>query len=161
MAKTSSQPKGRSLVSISKARKFVPDEVDRWIKIYLEGKGGKSGGYLLSESQDGGVYGQVLSDADQGSATIDGNYSFDMDLALVDNVVYLTAFEDQEMQVTVIKSPPLYRSLSISKGKTRPKCLPNLKNSAIVSDHLIGLLLWLLYPLLNKYNQILRYYAAF
>lgn len=100
----------RYAVSINKAMKRVPGEIERWKKTYLEGKARPGGRHLLTNTEEDRSYGQAISQANQVVRYLDKDKELDMDLALVDNTVYLTAF-DEEIHVTVIESEALYRSL--------------------------------------------------
>ncbi len=99
----------RYATSIREAIKYVPDEVERWKKTYLAGKARPGGRHLLTESAEDRAFGEAIGQAEQVVRYI-GKKILDMDLALVDNTVYLTAF-DSEIHVTVIESEALYRSL--------------------------------------------------
>lgn len=100
----------RYAISIQKAIKHVPDEVARWQKTYLSGKARPGGRHLLTDTEQDRTYGSSLEQADQVVRYVVPGKELTMDLALVDNVVYLTAF-DKDIHVTVIESPELYRSL--------------------------------------------------
>lgn len=101
----------RYAVSIETAQARVPDEVKRWQSIYLKGKARAGGRHLLTNSAADHSYGEVLVQAKQIVRYLEQNQSLAIDLALVDDTVYLTSFE-AEILVTVIKSPALYRSLA-------------------------------------------------
>lgn len=100
----------RYAVSINKAAKRVPHEIERWKKTYLDGKARPGGKHLLTDTVEDRSYGTAISQADQIVRYLDKDKELDMDLALADNTVYLTAFDD-DIHVTVIESDALYRSL--------------------------------------------------
>ncbi len=100
----------RYAVSIRQATQFIPGEVARWKKIYLQGKTRPGGRHLLTNTTEDRAYGRALIEGRQIVRYLKENFILDMDLALVDNSVYLTSFDDA-VHVTVIESPPLYRSL--------------------------------------------------
>lgn len=100
----------RYALSISKAIKRVPEEVGRWQKTYLSGKARPGGRHLLTNTAEDRSYGKTIGEANQIVRYLDKGQELDIDLALVDNVTYLTAF-DEEIHVTVIESDALYRSL--------------------------------------------------
>lgn len=102
----------RYALSIQKAVQKVPQEVERWKKTYLSGKARPGGKHLLTDTHEDRIYGEVIGRAEQVVRYVTPGKELAMDLALVDNVVYLTAF-DQEIHVTVIESPELYRSLCL------------------------------------------------
>lgn len=100
----------RYAISIKQALKHVPGEVERWKKTYLQGKARPGGKHLLTSTDEDRSYGEVILHADQIVRYVQPGKELDMDLALVDGTVYLTAF-DEDVHVTVIESPELYRSL--------------------------------------------------
>ena len=102
----------RYALSIQKAVQKVPDEVARWQKAYLDGKARPGGRHLLTDTQEDRAYGSAIGKAEQIVRYVVPGKELAMDLALVDDVVYLTAF-DKDIHVTVIESPELYRSLCL------------------------------------------------
>ncbi len=100
----------RYATCISQVMKHVPEEVERWKKIYLQGKARPGGRHLLTDTAEDRAFGQIISQADQIVRYLSPEKALDMDLALCDNTVYLTAF-DRDIHVTVIESESLYRSL--------------------------------------------------
>jgi HTH-type transcriptional regulator, sugar sensing transcriptional regulator len=100
----------RYAISIHKALARVPQEVERWKKTYLQGKARPGGRHLLTDTNEDRAYGQAISQAEQIVRYLSKGNDLDMDLALIDGAVYLTAFED-DIHVTVIESGALYRSL--------------------------------------------------
>lgn len=100
----------RYAVSTSKALKRVPGEVERWKKGYLAGTARPGGRHLLTNTIEDHDYAAALTQGGQLVRFLKKGQELDIDLALVDNTVYLTAFEDQ-IHVTVIESEALYRSL--------------------------------------------------
>ena len=100
----------RYATSIYKVSRQVPDEVERWKKLYLKGKARPGGHHLLTNTEEDHAYGQVISQADQVVRYLNEGQLLDMDLALFDNTVVLTAF-DTDIHVTVIESESLCKSL--------------------------------------------------
>jgi sugar-specific transcriptional regulator TrmB len=100
----------RYAVSIDKAMKRVPQEIERWKTTYLKGKARPGGRHLLTNTIEDKTYGDILKESQQIVRYMKKNQELNMDLALVDNRAYLTAF-DNEIHVTVIESEALYRSL--------------------------------------------------
>lgn len=100
----------RYATSIKEAIRHIPDEVERWKKTYADGKARPGGRHILTQSAADRAYGTAIIRAGQHVRYLSSRKSLDMDFALVDDKVYLTAF-DEEIQVTVIESAPLYRSL--------------------------------------------------
>lgn len=96
--------------SIDKAIKKVPSEVERWRSTYVAGKARPGGRHLLTNTEADKDFGKAISRVDQIVRYLAKDQELAMDLALVDNVTYLTAFDD-EIHVTVIESEALYRSL--------------------------------------------------
>lgn len=101
----------RYAISIKKAEQHVPDEVGRWKKTYLEGKARPGGKHLLTNSTEDRLYGKAISMGDQLVRYLSADKELDMDFALIDDTVYLTAFEPNDIHVTVIESAALANSL--------------------------------------------------
>ncbi len=102
----------RYALSIQKAVEKVPQEVERWKKTYLDGKARPGGKHLLTDTHEDRIYGEAIGQSEQIVRYVTPGKELAMDLALVDNWVFLTAF-DKEIHVTVIESPELYRSLCL------------------------------------------------
>lgn len=100
----------RYAVSVQDAMRFIPDEVERWKSTYAKDKARVGGKHLLLNSPEDKEYGTVLAAHGQQVRYLPQGKLLDMDLALIDGAVFLTAFED-DIHVTVIESPPLYHSL--------------------------------------------------
>jgi sugar-specific transcriptional regulator TrmB len=102
----------RYAISIKKASQHIPDEVERWKRQYAHGKARPGGRHLLTNSPEDHAYGQVLTDAGQVVRYIRSEEMLNMDLALVDDMAFITTFEET-VHVTVIHSPALYRSFGV------------------------------------------------
>lgn len=100
----------RYALSIQEAKKFIPKEVERWQKTYLDKKGSLNGRHLLTDTPEDRAYGQTISQVGQQVRYLAPDSSFNIDFALVDNQVFLTTL-NQDLHVTVIESPDLYASL--------------------------------------------------
>lgn len=100
----------RYAISIHKAAKHIPEEVERWKKAYLDGKARPGGRHLLTDTVEDHQYGQTISQAKQVVRYTRKKQEIEMDMALIDGTVFLTDFE-REIQVTVIESKAIYNSL--------------------------------------------------
>lgn len=102
----------RYALSGHEAMKVIPDEVERWKKMYQSGKAAKGGRHLLTDTPEDYAYGDVLKQAGQVVRYLLPGQGFGIDLALADNKVFLTSF-DEVIHVTVIESEVVYSSLCI------------------------------------------------
>lgn len=102
----------RYALSIAKARKFIPEEVDRWQKLYVTKKARPGGKHLLADTEADHQYGQAIAAAGQEVRYLKEGLAMDMDLVLADGTVFLTALDDP-VQTTVIESGALYNSLAL------------------------------------------------
>ena len=102
----------RYVLSVQQALKFIPEEVARWESIYGAGKARPQGNHLLADTPEDRKYAKILEKAGQLVRFLPADRGFGMDLALVDNTVYLTNFEET-IHVTVIESEMVYRSLCL------------------------------------------------
>lgn len=99
----------RYAVSIKKIQQFLPDELQRWKTAYSKSKARAGGKHLLANTVEDKIYSEVIKKAGQLVKFIN-NENLPMDMVLFDNKVMFTAF-DSTMQVTVIESESLYKSL--------------------------------------------------
>lgn len=102
----------RYLGSISRAKEAIPEEVKRWQKIYLSGKARPGGKHLLTDSTSDRGYASALTKSGQFFRYLKPGVSLDVDIALVEDTIFLTTFEDI-IHTAVIKSPALYRALCL------------------------------------------------
>lgn len=100
----------RYAVSIRDVATRVPDEVERWKKLYVSGKARPGGRHLLTDTIEDRTYGKTIEQANQVVKYLSKDQNLDMDLALFDDKVVLTGFDD-DIHVTVIESESLSRSL--------------------------------------------------
>jgi sugar-specific transcriptional regulator TrmB len=102
----------RYAVSIQKAATYIPEEIERWKKTYIQGRVIAGGKHLLTNSPEDKVYGEIISKAQQTVRYLDKGQEMEMDLALVDGMSFITTFDDT-IHVTVIHSQALYNSLGL------------------------------------------------
>lgn len=98
------------LTSIAKMQRLVPAEVARWQKLYETKKARAGGRHLLTDTPADHNFGNVLTKAGQVVRYLPSDHQLDMDVAVFDNRVVLTALED-DIHVLVVDSPALYRSM--------------------------------------------------
>jgi len=98
--------------SILKASQFIPQEVERWRKVYRQGKAKPGGYHLLSDTAIDHEYGHEITKAGQKVSYLKNEPELSMDFVLFDGKVILVSF-DQEISLTMIESRNLYDSLKI------------------------------------------------
>ncbi len=99
----------RYVTSIVRAKQEIPSEVTRWHTSYSSGKARPGGKHLLTYSEDDREYAEALIRGRQEVRFLPQIAQLDVDVALVDNAMYLTSFEDS-VNVTVIHSEAVYKA---------------------------------------------------
>lgn len=102
----------RYALSVHQATPFIAQEIQRWSKLYLEGKSRPGGRHLLTDTEEDRIYGRALTQGGQVVRYLAKGQDLGMDLALVDGTVFLTTF-DHDIHVTVIESETLSHSLAL------------------------------------------------
>jgi hypothetical protein len=100
----------RYVSSIAEAERKIPDEVSRWQKTYFLGRARPGGKHLLTDTPTDREYAKSLLRSKQLVRYLPSSIKLDVDIALVDNTVFITSFEDI-IHTTVIKSRATYSAL--------------------------------------------------
>lgn len=101
----------RYLTSIARNMIAIPEEVARWQKGYLLGGTRPGGRHILTDTQADRAFATTLEKARQHTKYLNPEVSLNVDVALVDDTVFLTSFEDG-VHTTVIKSKAICDALS-------------------------------------------------
>lgn len=100
-------PKGaRYALSLPATKANIPKEFERWKKIYLSKKSNNKGKHFIKGNKNDG-YITALNKGGQEIRFVPKDFPFSMDIALVEDTVYLTGF-DEVVHITVINSKAIY-----------------------------------------------------
>ncbi|MGZ6005183.1 MAG: TrmB family transcriptional regulator [Candidatus Saccharimonadales bacterium] len=100
----------RYVTSIERASETIPEEVERWKKLYKTGKAATDSRHILTDTEIDQNFALVLTNREQLVRYLSPEMSLNVDIALVDDRVFLTSFEDG-IHVTVIRSQATYNAL--------------------------------------------------
>ncbi len=96
----------RYALSIPSTKAAIPKELERWQKLYFFGKT-KTGGKHFVRGNKSDDYITALNNGQQEVRFVPDRFPIEMDMALVDNSVYLAGF-DETVHITVIHSKAIY-----------------------------------------------------
>ena len=100
----------RYVTSFERNQEAIPEEVERWKKLYKSGKAATDARHILTNTEHDRTFSELLTNGNQLVRFLSPEMSLNVDIALVDDKVFLTSFEEG-IHVTVIRSAATYKAL--------------------------------------------------
>lgn len=107
----------RYMANIQELKRVLPQEVERWERLYATEKSGRNGRHLLADTPEDRHFGAVLTAHNQEVRYLGKNDFINLDFALTDGTIQLITL-DQEAHITRIESPALYGALCLLFDRT-------------------------------------------